>query len=110
MGIGGSVGVVSAATAKHLALGQELSVNLQPDDSLVFHLSFSSAHFQIVYQPQRSVASLPALIGGYSTARVLGFRIIQFLEPPGWLNSGFRAASLERKRKPAGKKRPYAQV
>jgi hypothetical protein len=38
------------------------------------------------------------------------FRIIQFLEPPGWLNSGFRVASLERKEKPAGKKRPYAQV
>jgi len=32
------------------------------------------------------------------------------LGSPGWLNSGFRAASLERKGKPAGKKRPYAQV
>jgi len=42
----------------------------------------------------------------------LVFRIwhFQFLEPPGWLNSGFRAASLERKEKPSGKKRPYAQV
>jgi hypothetical protein len=43
-------------------------------------------------------------------ALVLGFGIIQFLGPPGWMNSGFREASLERKGKPAGKKRPYAQV
>jgi len=48
--------------------------------------------------------------GGYSTALVFRFGIIQFWEPPGWLNSGFRSASLERKGKPAGKKRPYAQV
>jgi len=47
---------------------------------------------------------------GYSTALVFRFGIIQFLELPGWLNSGLRLASLERKRKPAGKKRPYAQV
>jgi hypothetical protein len=47
---------------------------------------------------------------GTAWPEFLGFQIIQFLEPPGWLNSGFRTASLERKRKPAGKKRPYAQV
>jgi hypothetical protein len=27
--------------AEHFALGQELNVNLQPDDSFVFHLPFS---------------------------------------------------------------------
>jgi hypothetical protein len=57
MGIGCGAGIVSAATAKHLALGQELSVYLQPDDSLVFHLPFSLAHFQIVYQREQLVAS-----------------------------------------------------
>jgi hypothetical protein len=43
-------------------------------------------------------------------ALVFRFGIIKFLGSPGWLNSGFQAASLERKEKPAGKKRPYAQV
>ena len=47
---------------------------------------------------------------GYSIARVLRIPLIQFLGSPGWLNSGSRAASLECKGKPAGKKRPYAQV
>jgi len=47
---------------------------------------------------------------GIAQPEFWSFRIIQFLEPPGWLNNGFRAASPEREGKPAGKKRSYAQV
>ena len=35
--IGWGVGIIRAAGAEHLALGQQLSMHLQPDDNLVVH-------------------------------------------------------------------------